>query len=285
MLRTASALALVVAVASCSSGSSGIGAAPDSGADGGDASAAPSLCTRQPENVRVQLCGPAANNVLLACDEGAGPPSSSCTKTIQANAYCCPAAVPEDAGTDATTGGDLNPYGVAYPTDHLGTTARVGSTRGDRIANFSMQGYRPAATTLGAVSLASLYDPQGKTHDVVIVVAGGLWDTYTQQTLASIKPSTKRIATLAVLGEGTSPGTAATLANLSTWRAAYPWATTALDSAFAVFGPFFDAQAVPFVMFIDARTMEIASAGVGAITTTAGIDSAVTTVTSRAAAY
>ncbi len=50
-------------------------------------------------------------------------------------------------------------------------------------------------------------------------------------------------------------------------------------------GRFFDAQAVPFVMFIDARTMDIASAVVGGITTTADIDSAVTTVTSRPAAY
>ncbi|HSO37652.1 MAG TPA: hypothetical protein VLT33_34235 [Labilithrix sp.] len=286
MLRIVRALAVVVALASCSSGSSGIGAAGDAGADGGDAGSAPSLCTRQPENVRVQLCDAATSNVLLACDEGAAPPSSECTKTVQANAYCCAVpATPGDAGADAPTGGGLNPYGVPYPTDHLGTRARGGDTRGDRVSNLSMQGYPPGSTTLGTVSLASLYDPQGKTHDVVVIVAGALWDTFTPKTLAAVKGSTKRIATLAVLGQGVSPGATATLANLSTWRASYPWATTALDSGFVALGPFFDGAAVPFVMFIDARTMEIASAGVGSIMTSQEIDTAATAVTSLPAAY
>jgi len=272
MLRIVRGLAVVATLASCSSGSSVIGSAPDGGADGGDAGSTPSLCTRQPENVRVQLC--------------AGPPSSACTKTVQANAYCCPVpATSEDAGADAATGGGLNPYGVPYPTDHLGKNPRTGSQRGDRVSNLSMQGYSPGSTTLGIVSLANLYDPQGKTHDVVILVAGALWDAYTPQMLAAIKGSTKRIATFAVLGEGVSPGAPATLANFSTWRGSYPWATTGLDAGFVRLGPFFDAAAIPFSMFIDARTMEIASASVGAITTTPDIDTAVTAVTSLPAAY
>ncbi|MBX3187651.1 MAG: hypothetical protein KF819_11575 [Labilithrix sp.] len=237
--------------------------------------------------MRAQLCDVTASNVLLACDEGAGPPSSECTKTVQANAYCCPVPAEEqDAGTDApSSASGVNPYGVPYPTDNIGTKPRAGSVRGDRIANASFQGYAPGKTTLGTVSFADLYDPQGKTHDVVIVVAGGLWDAYTPQTLNAIKASTKRIATLAVLGEGTTPGAPATLANLATWRTSHSFATTALDAGFKVFGSYFDATAVPFVMFIDARTMEIASAGVGGITTTQAIDSAVTGITSRAASY
>jgi len=84
--------------------------------------------------------------------------------------------------------------------------------------NLVLNGYAPNSTTLGPVSLADLYDPQGKTHDVVILVAGAMWDTFTGQTLTAIKGSAKRIATLAVLGEGTTPGAPATLANLATWR-------------------------------------------------------------------
>lgn len=274
---------VVVALVSCSSVNGGTGFGLDGGADGGTT---PSLCTRQPENVRVQLCDTTASNVLLACDEGAGPPSSECTKTVQSNAYCCPApASPDDAGADATPEPALNPYGVAYPTDHLGTKSRDGAGRGDRIANLSLQGYAPGSTALGTVSFANLYDPNRKSHDVIIVVAGSLWDPYTKAGLDAVKASTKRIATLVVLGEGTSSGVPATLANLSTWRASYPWATTALDAAFKVFHPFFDAAAVPLFMVIDARTMEIVQGGVGALTTAHDIDAAVNAVTSRPAGY
>jgi len=272
----------------CSSGNSGTGIGPDGGtaADGGGDGGAPSLCTRQPENVRIQLCDPAQSNVLLACDEGAAPPSSECTKTVQADAYCCPVPVTvTDAGTDAPSGSALNPYGVPYPTDNIGTTPRAGAKRGDRMENIGFQGYAPGVATLGTVSLASLYDPQGKTHDVVIILAGALWDTYTGQTLTSIKGSTKRIATFAVLGEGTSPGTPATLANLAVWRGTYPWATTSLDAGFSVLGVYFAAQAVPLVIFLDARTMEIATSGVGGLTTTQMVDTAVTEITNRPASY
>lgn len=239
---------VLVALASCSSGNNGTGVAPDGGGAGGDG----------------------GNGGEAGAPGDSGVPDQ---------------AAPNDAGADAPTGGDLNPYGVAYPTDHLGTNARAGATRGNRIANVSLQGYAPGSTTLGKVSFANLYDPQGKTHDVVIVVAGALWDSFTPKTLDAIKGSPKRIATLAVLGEGTSPGVPATLANLSSFRALYPWATTALDAGSAVFGVFFDAAAVLLVMFIDARTMEIAQSGVGGITTTQEIDAAVVAVTSRPAAY
>ena len=178
----------------------------------------------------------------------------------------------------------LNPYGVPYPTDGIGKNPRAGAKRGDRMENLGIQGYAPNVATLGTVSLASLYDPQGKTHDVVIIVAGSLWDTYTGHTLTAIKGSTKRIATFAVLGEGASPGTPATLANLAPWRGVYPWATTSLDAGFTKLGVSFDAQAVPFVMFLDARTMEISSAGVGGLTTP-GVDGEVASITSQPASY
>jgi hypothetical protein len=40
-----------------------------------------------------------------------------------------------------------------------------------------------------------------------------------------------------------------------------------LDTGFTIFGTYFDTASVPFMMFIDARTMEIDRAGVGAIET------------------
>jgi hypothetical protein len=270
----------VIVCVACSSGNSGTTTPGLDGADGGsDGGGNPSLCTRRPESERMELCDPAGKNVLLACDPGATPPSSECTKTTQADEYCCPApAEPVDGGSDAPPAGD-------YPTDHIGTHARQGNTPGDRIANATFQAYAPGSTTLGGVSFADLYDPQGKTHDVVVVVAGSLWDNYSQPILNAVKASTKRIATFAVLGEGPSPRVPATLANLSMWRDKNTFATTALDAGFVVMRRYFDAQAIPFVMFLDARTMEIARAGVGGITATSEVDAAVTAITSRAAAY
>ncbi len=288
MLRASCLSAIVVVLVACGSGNGGTGIGPDGGtaADGGGDGGVPSLCTRQPENVRIQLCDPSQSNVLLACNEGAAPPSSECTKTVQVDAYCCPVPVTvTDAGTDAPSSSSLNPYGVPYPTDNIGTSPRAGAAPGNRMKNIGLQGYAPNVATLGTVSLASLYDPQGKTHDVVIIVAGALWDTFTGQTLTSIKGSTKRIATFAVLGQGATAGTLATLANLATWRGTFPWATTSLDAGFSVLGAYFDAQALPFIMFLDARTMEIATAGVGGLTTTEMVDSGVTAITSRPASY
>ena len=254
--------------------------------DGGAGDGSTSTCTVQPDTDRAQLCGSATSSTLLSCKGGTPPPSAACTKALLPDSYCCSSeGFPADGGSDTARGADLNPYGVPYPTDHLGVNARSGSARGDRVKNLRFQGYKPGSTTLGSVSLADLYDPDGMTQDVVFLVGGTQWSAPDQATLDSLKASSKRIATLAVLGEGTSPGQAATLTNLSTYRAKNSFATTALDSGFTILGVFFDASAVPFVMVIDARTMEIASAGVGGLTTVSQVDSAVTAVTSRAAAY
>jgi hypothetical protein len=263
-----------------------VGQDPTLGArgDGGSPS-----CTSQPESVRLQLCDATESNELLACDEGSAAPRPDCTKAVQANAYCCPidpASTSKDAGNDAEAAGStVNPDGVPYPTTHIGWTARTPTTRGDRIANLSFQGYRPNGPTLVTVSMADLYDPQSKKRDVVIIVGGGIWDTYTGGMLDAIHGSTKRIATLAVVGEGMKPGIPATRGDLSTWTGTYPWATTVLDAGFTKLAEAFNAAAIPLVMVIDTRTMEIDRSAVGAVTSTADIDALVDAVTNRPAAY
>ena len=255
--------------------------------DGGAAGdAATSSCTAKSATDSALLCGGAAGATLFTCAEGAAPPSGSCTKGTQASSYCCTSSpTASDGGTDSSSSTDLNPYGIPYPTDHIGLKPRAGSTRGDRVENLGFQGYKPSSSTLRKVTLADLYDPDGKTHDVVFLVGGTLWSVPDQGTYDAITASSKRVAMLAVLGEGTSPGQPATLSNLANFRAQYTTATTALDAGFAVLGAYFDSSAVPFVMVIDARTMEIASAGVGGLTSVSQVDAAVTAVTSRAPAY
>ncbi len=259
---------VVPLLASCSGGGASGPGGEGLGADGG--SSAPTFCVPQPENVRLQYCDATTSNVLMACDKGIGPPSEDCTKTLQEDAYCCPSDAPPpkaDAGSES----ELNPYGVAYPTDHVGWNALTGTTRGDRIPNVSLQGYPAGSKSLGTVSLANLFDPEGRTHDVLVIVGGGVEETTGNTTLKVLGPmvgdsqtSSTRIAALAVVGLGKGLEAPATLSDLSTWRTAYSWATTALDPSFAAFEPAFDAEAVPLVMIIDSRTMEILDRGIGA---------------------
>ena len=256
--------------------------------DGGVADAsASSSCSVQPESDRVSLCGAATSKTLLSCKEGTPPPDSTCTKALLPNTYCCTTEVMiSDGGTDTgTTKTDVNPYGDPYPTDNIGVNARSGTQRGNRVKNHNFQGYKPSSSTLGRVALADFYDPDGKAIDVIVMVGGTLWSSVDQPTLNAISGSTRRIATMAVLGEGTSPGTPATLTNLTTFRTKNTFAATGLDAGFAVIGVYFDAAAVPFVMVIDARTMEIASAQVGGITSASQIDAAADDVMSRPPAY
>ncbi len=268
----------------CAGSDSVIVVSGDGGTGAGNGST--STCTVQPDTDRAQLCGSATNSTLLSCKGSTPPPFAACTRALLPDSYCCSSeGLPADGGSDTGSSSDLNPYGVPYPTDHLGVKERSGAARGDRVKNLRFQGYKAGSTTLGSVSLADLYDPDGMSQDVVFLVGGTQWSAPDQATLGSLKASNKRIATLAVLGEGTSQGQAATLTNLSTYRTKNSFATTALDAGFTILGAFFDGSAVPFVMVIDARTMEIASAGVGGLTTVSQVDSAVTAVTSRAAAY
>jgi hypothetical protein len=254
--------------------------------DGGVAdAAASSSCTVQPDSDSISLCGSATTTRLFSCKEGTAPPGT-CAKALLPNAYCCGTTdTMSDGGTDTGTKSGVNPYGVPYPTDNIGTNARSGSQRGDRVKNHNFQGYQPSSSTLGKVALADFYDPQGKKYDAVVMVGATLWSSVDQPTLNAISGSTRRIATVAVLGEGTSPGTPATLTNLATFRTKNTFAATGLDAGFTMLGVYFDAAAVPFVMVIDARTMEIASAAVGGLTSASQIDAAVDDVMSRPAAY
>ena len=92
--------------------------------DGGAGDASTSSCTVQPDSDRAQLCGSATTNTLFSCPVGTAPPSAVCTKALLPNSFCCTGeGLPADGGKDTGSGANLNPYGVPYPTDHLGLIA------------------------------------------------------------------------------------------------------------------------------------------------------------------
>src|SRR5687767_9159124 len=72
---------------------------------------------------------------------------------------------------------DVNPDGVPYPTENVGTSPRVGNRKGNRIANFKFLGYPDAKISEGLqpISLAQFFDPEGKKYKLIRLVASGSW--------------------------------------------------------------------------------------------------------------
>lgn len=153
--------------------------------------------------------------------------------------------------------------GVTYPSSNLGWKPRRGSARGDTIPNVKLPGFAANSATPTTVSMAELYDPNGKTHDAIVIVGTSTWDPYSKSALPRALASTQRVRVLSVLGEAQSAGKVAAMSDLTAWRGQHPNATHMLDAGFVTFGAAFDQQAVPLVMVVVARTMEICTSAVG----------------------
>jgi hypothetical protein len=186
----------------------------------------------------------------------------------------------EGSGVDvAGSAPDTNPEGVPYPNDNIGTVARKGLNPGNRIANFKFLGYPDAkpANGLQPLSLAQYFDPSGNKYRIIHIQAAGVWCTACQVETEAVVPmkadlEAKKAVWLVSLAEGPTPGTASKQKDLDGWIAEFksPY-THWLDPNNANLGPFYDRTALPWNANIDARTMEILTAGTGAMTSKAAI--------------
>ncbi len=182
------------------------------------------------------------------------------------------------------TTAETNPYGVAYPTQNLGYLARRGNVAGNVIENYKFLGHQAAANSgsvldptqpLTTVSLADYFDPQQKLGPngtgikVIHLSVAAYWcvpcNNETDDTVAVAAGLTaKGVVFIQALDDGPSEGTPATPQDLSNWINKHKSNfTEMLDPGLRNLGQFFDAAAVPFNANIDARSMEILSAGVG----------------------
>lgn len=168
-------------------------------------------------------------------------------------------------------GRDVNAEGLAYPTDHLGGKPRAGSQRGDRIPNFTFQGYRDSnrAGELQTISLADYYDPDQKRAKVLHMMEAATWcticDGQTREMIATKDSlAAKGVIVLQALMNGARPGVGPTLLELDQWVDRYPtWFTVVVDERSKRVGSVADVGAVPWNALVDLRTMEIIFAGVG----------------------
>lgn len=175
---------------------------------------------------------------------------------------------------------DTNPAGEPYPTESIGTSARAGSKPGNKISNYKFLGYPDGDTSRGLqpISLASFYDPTGRTYKLIHIAASGVWCVYCQKEAEALAPimdkvKAKKVVWLMSLAEGPTPGSRSTQKDLDGWMAQYPNKHTyVLDPGNANLGVFYDAAALPWNGNINARTMEILSSGVGAKTTAKEIE-------------
>lgn len=171
----------------------------------------------------------------------------------------------------SVTGRDTNAEGLAYPTDHLGGTSRIGAQRGDRIPNFSFQGYVDSNRTGGlhTISLADYYDPWQKHGKVLHIMEAASWciicDGQTREmTAAKDAMAAQGVVIVQAIMNGAKAGTGPTLLELDQWMDRYPtWFTVVVDDRAKRLSSVASVGAVPWNALIDLRTMEVLFASVG----------------------
>ena len=211
--------------------------------------------------------GPIVVSVLAACSSSNSTPAQD------------PGLAGSGDDSAAASAPDTNPQGVAYPTDHIGTNARSGNSSGDRIKNFKFMGYPNGDVSKGLqpVSLANFFDPTESTYKLIHIQASGSWCPHCVNEIKAVSTiksdlDQRKVVWLVSLAEGPYLGQPSTQADLDQWLQSYkPPYTHLLDPGNRNLGPFYNDAALPWNANIRAKTMEIVTAGVGAIEDGPGI--------------
>lgn len=164
-----------------------------------------------------------------------------------------------------------NKSGVAYPTDHVGTRARSKYRAGDRLENFSFQGYLDGNPkgALKTVSMADFFDPEAKSHRVLHLQGVAGWCSIcsgeARQTMAvqSVLRGEGAII-VQVLFEGKTRSIGPSLLDLEVWCGTYEASQPVLFDTRAKRLGVFGIDGYPWNALIDTRTMEILDQGTGA---------------------
>ena len=163
-------------------------------------------------------------------------------------------------------GRDVNPDGIAYPTDNLGGRPRSGKRAGDRIPNFTFQAYVDGdrAAGLKTVSLADYFDPDQKRNKTLHIEVSAVWCTIcssvTEETI-KVKDSLglEGVRYLEIMAAGKSVGAGPSLAEVDSWVIRHSSnITTGIDvRSRRLAGIGVDPNLKPWDIVIDTRTMEI----------------------------
>ena len=163
------------------------------------------------------------------------------------------------------TGRDVNPDGVPYPTDHIGGAERTRSRPGDRIPNFTFQGYvNGDRSKLQTISLADYFDPERKRHRLLVVQFAATWCAYCSQELDETAKVKDELAAegavfLQILVSGAQLQKGPSLDEATQWHARHAMTYgLGIDvGARRVTRIGVDGSVMPWDARIDTRTMEI----------------------------
>jgi hypothetical protein len=187
--------------------------------------------------------------------------------------FGCKSDDPPDFPDPDVRGTDASPDGDPYPTDNIGGRARGGGRRGDRIANFTFQGYRDGDRSKGLapISLAEYFDPKQKRHKILHLQVAATWCTICSSELSATVPVTAQLGErgvvfLEVIVSGPSAGRGPALEEVDEWVTRHKTNfSTAIDVRARRLGSMgVNPSVMPHDIMIDTRTMEILDSSVGA---------------------
>lgn len=194
----------------------------------------------------------------MACSGAANPGDSA--KTADGGTSGGDSGAQVDAGPQQ--GGDVNPYGVAYPTLGLGTKARNKTVAGGVFANLKFQGYPKGdpAEGMKPISMADFFDPEMRNYKIIIVAGTGNWCGYCVKEIQEVVKSidqfkSEKIGFINAVMQSKSKKPAEVV-DLDAWVSSYKNNfPTFLDPDGEQIGVYGKSYPVNFVL--DARTMEI----------------------------
>ncbi|PKN36218.1 MAG: hypothetical protein CVU63_17355 [Deltaproteobacteria bacterium HGW-Deltaproteobacteria-20] len=169
------------------------------------------------------------------------------------------------------TGRDVNPDGIAYPTDDWGARPRNGTTPGQRLPNFSFQGYPDSKQDDGlqVVSFADFYDPSQQRHKVMYLVAVVAWCPHCQAETRAIAANSSAfrangVQVVQTVMEGAERGRPLSLVDVDEWVDTMGTDFTVLIDVNAKrLGSVADIEGVPWNALVDTRSMEVLAVTVG----------------------
>jgi thiol-disulfide isomerase/thioredoxin len=182
----------------------------------------------------------------------------------------CGSSAPPEFSDPEVAGHTTNPDGVAYPTDHIGGKARVTGRVGDRMENFTFQGYEHGnlAAGLKTFSMADFYDPKATRVKGIVIQGAATWCTACAgeaDIIAPLVPGLEKegVVVLSVLTAGPSAGYGPQLSDVESWVTDHKANYTTLIDVRARRLASVGLTGVPWSALVDPRTMEILFAADG----------------------
>ena len=183
---------------------------------------------------------------------------------------CGSSTTPPEFSDPTVTASTTNPDGVPYPTDHIGSRARVTGRAGDRIDDFAFQGYDHGnvAAGLKTFSMADFYDPKAVRVKAIGIQGAATWGTASAaeaNRIAPLAPGLEKegAVILSVLTAGPTAGYGPQLSDVDAWVTDHKANYTTLIDVRARRLASVGLTGVPWSALVDPRTMEILFAADG----------------------